>query len=244
MTMKVAVVGANGRMGSLASRLVEATDGFELVARIGSGGSLDEIVGADAVIDFTVPQVSPTVVRFALDRNVPVLVGTSGWSEDRIAELRSDYAEQAPVIIVPNFSLGSVLATRLAVTAAQFFDSIEVIEAHHERKIDSPSGTAVRTAELMAEARSDRSPVEAPHSDQVARGELVAGIPVHSLRMRGIHANQQVILGGDGEVLTISHDTLSPAAYEAGILLALRALPDTDGIVVGLDALLGLDQRA
>ena len=129
------------------------------------------------------------------------------------------------MIIVPNFSLGSVLATSFAAMASRFYDSIEIIEAHHEGKIDSPSGTAVRTAELIGEARDGLGPVIAPHADQRARGQQVSSVPIHSLRMQGVVAKQQVLLGGVGEQLTISHDTLSPAAYEAGILLALRALP-------------------
>jgi 4-hydroxy-tetrahydrodipicolinate reductase len=124
--------------------------------------------------------------------------------------------------------------------AARFYDSIEIVEAHHAGKVDSPSGTAVRTAELMAEARGADGPVSAPHADQRARGQLVAGIPVHSLRLSGLLAEQRVILGGDGETLTIAHSTLSNEAYEAGILLALRRAPETEGVVVGLDALLDL----
>lgn len=245
MTIKVAVVGANGRMGGLATRLVESTDGFELFAAIGSTGSLEQMIGADAVIDFTVPHVSPTVVAYAVEHGVPALVGTSGWTAERIDELQNIVGDaEAAVIIAPNFSLGSVLATRLAATAARFFDSIEIIESHHERKIDSPSGTAVRTAELMERARADRGVVEAPHSDQLARGELVAGIPVHSLRMRGVAARQQVLFGGDGEQLSIHHDILSNAAYEAGILIGLRALARSRGVIVGLDALLGLEPLA
>jgi 4-hydroxy-tetrahydrodipicolinate reductase len=137
-----------------------------------------------------------------------------------------------------------VLATRLAAIAAPWFDSIEVIEAHHAGKSDSPSGTAIRTAELMAEARAEQGPVAAPHADQRARGPQVGSIPVHSLRMDGVLAEQQVIFGGVGETLRVSHQTVSDASYEAGILLALRALPEARGLVVGLDVLLGIDGRS
>ncbi|WP_166871166.1 MULTISPECIES: 4-hydroxy-tetrahydrodipicolinate reductase [unclassified Salinibacterium] len=246
MTTKVAVVGATGKMGTLACRLVEETDGFELVARLGSGGDLAELLGADVVIDFTVPQVSPGIVEYAVEHGKSVLVGTSGWSAERIISLERTVADapEVGVIIVPNFSLGSVLATFFSAMAARFYESIEIIEAHHAGKIDSPSGTAVRTAELIGEARRALGPVIAPHADQRARGQQVSSVPIHSLRMQGVVAKQQVILGGLGEQLSITHDTLSPAAYEAGILLALRALGDTRGVVVGLDRLIDLSGAA
>ncbi|WP_157155835.1 MULTISPECIES: 4-hydroxy-tetrahydrodipicolinate reductase [unclassified Diaminobutyricimonas] len=243
MTEKVAVVGATGRMGTLASRIIDDTDGFELVAQLGSSDDLDGILGADIVIDFTVPHVSPRVVEHAVSNNIPAVVGTSGWSAERIADLERTVAAhpELGVIIVPNFSLGSVLATAFAAKAARFYESIEIIEAHHESKIDSPSGTAVRTAELIGQARADAGPVIAPHADQRARGQQVSSVPIHSLRMQGVVAKQQVLLGGTGELLTITHDTLSQSAYEAGIKLALARVKDLRGVVVGLDALMDLD---
>jgi len=243
MVHSVAVVGATGRMGSLATRLIEASDDFTVHVRLGSRDAIDAIDGADLVLDVTHPAVSPDVVAAAVARGIPTLVGTSGWGAERLASLRASLGDEPAtgVIVVPNFSLGSVLATRLATIAAPWFESIEIIEAHHAGKVDSPSGTAVRTAEQMQQARAERGPVAAPHADQRARGQQVASIPVHSLRLDGVLAEQQVILGGVGETLRISHQTVSDASYEAGILLALRALPATRGLVVGLDALLGLD---
>lgn len=242
MAFKVAVVGANGRMGALIARLVEADPDFELVASLGSASSFEEMLAADLVVDVTRPDVSHDVVSFAVERGLNVLVGTSGWTADRVVDLQRTLTNlpEVGVIIVPNFSLGSVLATRLSTAAARFFDSIEIIEAHHGGKVDSPSGTAVRTAELMAEARGALGPVEAPHVDQLARGQQVAGIPVHSLRLRGVVARQEVVFGGTGELLSVVHDTVSPAAYERGILLALRALPTTVGVTLGLESLLDL----
>jgi 4-hydroxy-tetrahydrodipicolinate reductase len=215
---------------------------FELMARLHSGSDLDELVGADVVVDVTAPAVSPGVVEFAVRHGIRVLVGTSGWSAERIATLRKaiDGQAEAGVLIIPNFSLGSVLATRFAATAARFYDSVEIVEAHHRDKRDSPSGTAIRTAELIGTARSQRGPVLAPHSDQRARGQQVSSVPIHSLRLSGVVAKQDVVFGGAGEVLTISHETLDNSAYEAGIRLALRATAATRGIVVGLDALLDL----
>lgn len=241
MTTRVAVIGATGRMGGLVSKIVEAEPGFELVASIDSKGDLNAMNAADIAVDVTAPGVSQSVVEHALAHGLNVLVGTSGWSSERITALERTIAGNLDlgVVIVPNFSIGSVLATAFAATAARFFDSIEIVEAHHAGKLDSPSGTAVRTAELMAAARGD-SPVAAPHADQRARGQQVSSIPVHSLRLQGMIAKQDVLLGGNGEVLTISHDTLSPSSYEAGIGIALRATPAARGVIVGLDKLIDL----
>ena len=242
MTIKVAVVGATGKMGQLVSQIVEASPEFELVAQIGSKGELSDMLGADIAVDVTLPAVSQGVVEYAVAHGISVLVGTSGWTSERIAGLERMINGNLAVgvIIVPNFSVGSVLATAFAAMAARFYDSIEIIEAHHAGKIDSPSGTAVRTAELMGSARGSLGPVSAPHIDQRARGQQVSSIPIHSLRMQGVVAKQDVIFGGTGELLTISHDTLAPSAYEAGILLALRATTTTRGVIVGLDKLIDL----
>jgi 4-hydroxy-tetrahydrodipicolinate reductase len=238
----VALAGATGRLGSVAARLIEQADDLELVARLGSRSSLDEMLGADVLVDMTLPQVSPEIVAHAIDNGLNALIGTSGWSADRIIDLERRVAqhEGRGAVVIPNFSLGSALGTAFATVAARFFDSIEIVEAHGAAKVDSPSGTAVRTAELIGAARAALGPVEAPHTDQRARGQQVASVPIHSLRMRGVVAQQQVILGGAGETLTITHDTVSPEAYEAGILLALRAAATTTGVVVGLDKLIDL----
>lgn len=240
MVLRVAVVGANGRMGSLVRELIGNSDEFELGAAIGSADALDGIRGADLVVDLTRFDVSERVVELCLAERIPALVGTSGWSAERLATLEARLREtpEIGVIVVPNFSIGSVLATRFAALAAPWFDSIEIVEAHHAEKVDSPSGTAVRTAELMAAARAELGPVAAPHADQRARGQQVASIPVHSIRLAGITAKQDVLFGAPGETLEIVHTTGSNAAYEAGILLALRALPGVRGLVVGLDPLL------
>lgn len=243
MTTTVAIVGATGRMGTLISRLIGESHDFELVARLDSISPLDEMLAAQLVVDVTVPAVSQGVVNFAVRHGKSVLVGTSGWSATRIRALENQIVEEgsrASVIIVPNFSIGSVLATSFAAMAARFYDSIEIIEFHHSTKVDSPSGTAVRTAELIGNARAALGPVKAPHADQRARGEQVSSVPIHSLRMQGIVAKQDVIFGGTGETLTLSHETLDPSAYESGIMLSLRALGSTTGVVVGLDRLIDL----
>jgi len=242
MTTRVAIVGATGKMGRLVGDLVENTPGYEVVARLSSASALSEMLGADVAIDLTVPAVSQGVVDFAIDNGIRVLVGTSGWSQARIDALGHKLKGRTDVgvVIIPNFSLGSVLGTAFAALAARFFDSIEIVEAHQAGKVDSPSGTAVRTAELMAAARAGLGPVAAPHIDQRARGQQIATVPVHSLRLAGVLARQDVIFGGSGETLTITHNTLSADAYERGILVALAAARDCVGVTVGLDQLIDL----
>ncbi|MGV8875986.1 MAG: 4-hydroxy-tetrahydrodipicolinate reductase [Rhodoglobus sp.] len=245
MTTKVAIVGATGRMGTIIAGVVEASDDFTLVAALNSVSPLSDMLIADIVVDATAPSVSPSVVEFATANAKSVLVATSGWSEDRVQQVSAAVADrpEVGVIFIPNFSLGSALATSFAATAARYFDSIEIIESHHGDKVDSPSGTAVRTAELMSEARGDRGPVAAPHHDQRARGEQVAGIAVHSVRMAGVVSHQQVLLGGSHELLTLDHRIFSPHAHEAGILIGLRATVAARGVTVGLDQLIDLSSN-
>ncbi|MET0933120.1 MAG: 4-hydroxy-tetrahydrodipicolinate reductase [Mycetocola sp.] len=241
MVTSVAVVGASGTMGRLFTRLIEEAPGFEVSAQLGSSSSLSEMDGADIVVDVTAPAVSPKVVAHALRSGANVLVGTSGWSRDRLAALRTDLADSDNgVIVIPNFSLGSVLGTTLATIAGRFFDSIEIVEAHRAAKVDSPSGTAVRTAELIGEARTGLGPVEAPYTDQRARGQQVSSIPIHSLRLTGIVARQEVTFGGTGETLSITHNTIDSSSYEQGILLALEAARTATGLTVGLENLMDL----
>ncbi len=244
MTIQVAVVGASGRMGQLFLRLIAESNEYSVHSQISSRDPLETMIGADLVVDVTSPSVSPTVVGFAVNNGINTLVGTSGWSADRIATLEHQLGAEPTVgvLIIPNFSVGSLLATSFSAMAARFFDSMEIVEAHHESKVDSPSGTAVRTAELMGKARSTIGPVSAPHNDQRARGQQVASIQIHSMRLQGVVASQEVIFGGTGETLTIRHDTLSPTSYEKGIALALAATPALTGVTVGLESLIDLGQ--
>lgn len=241
MTISVAVSGATGRLGEFVCGIVEDHPDFELTARLSSASPADEGADASVLFDVTHPDVSPAIVERALRRGQRVIVGTSGWSAERLDGLRAVVEELpgAAALVVPNFSLGSVLGTMLSTIAARHFDSIEIIEAHHAGKIDSPSGTAVRTAELVAQARDGRPP-EAPFVDQRARGQLVAGVPVHSLRMQGVVARQEVRFGGEGEELTITHVTHSNDSYLAGIRAALEAVSGLEGLVVGLEHVIGL----
>lgn len=245
MTTRVALVGGTGKLGTIIAEVIEATEGFETVAVLGSASDLGEIDGADLVVDASVPAVSIDVVRAATERGINVLVGTSGWSAERIALVRPLVeAAGTGAVFIPNFSLGSVIGSALAAASARFFPSIEIVETHRETKVDSPSGTAVRTAELIAAARADAGPVEAPHVDQRARGQQIASVPVHSLRRPGVIAKQETILSGPGESLSIVHDTIDPAAaYAPGIRVALDAARDASGIVVGLDSMIDIGLR-
>ena len=233
MTKKIAVVGATGRMGKLALDLIEASQDLSVFAALDSKSELSAVIGADAIFDVTRLDVSQSVVAFAQANSIPVVVGTSGWSKEKLASLD---ANGSAVVVIPNFSVGSMLATRFAAEAAKFFDSIEIIEAHHAGKVDSPSGTAVRTAELIAASRENLPLI--PGVGQEARGEVVAGVPIHSLRLEGVSAKQSVMLGGTAELLTISHETSSVAAYSAGILASLRFALNTTGVHVGLESVL------
>jgi 4-hydroxy-tetrahydrodipicolinate reductase len=216
--------------------------GMELVARLDSHSDLHDMLGADIAVDVTLPGVSGQVVDFALAQGIKVVVGTSGWSADRLATLATAVEEHpgAGVFVVPNFSLGATLQIMVSAMVAEHFESIEIVETHHAGKADSPSGTAVRTAEQIAAVRRDRGGVIAPHSNQSARGEQVQGIPVHSLRLSGVLAQQEVKFGGVGETLTITHDTHSREAYQAGIVMALRFMESHTGLAVGLEHALGV----
>lgn len=246
MTKQVALVGGSGKLGTIIRAVVDELDGFEIAHVLTSSSGMNELDGADLVIDASTPQVSVDVVRAAIERGINVLVGTSGWSAERVSLVRPlVQAADTGAVFIPNFSLGSVLGSALAAAAAPFFSSVEIVEAHRDTKIDSPSGTAVRTAELISAARSEQGPVSAPHVDQRARGQQVATIPVHSLRRPGVVARQDVILSGAGESLTLTHDTVDPAqAYAPGIRLAVPFAASARGIVVGLENMIDIGIQA
>ncbi len=240
MSISVAVVGATGRMGKLTLDLIEASQDLELFAALDSKSDIAQTIGADVVIDLTRFDVSQSVVEHAVANNQKLVVGTSGWSASHLQQLEKKLqSSEAAVVVVPNFSVGSMLATKFAAEAAKFFDSIEIVEAHHAGKVDSPSGTAVRTAELIAGAR-DGKPILLPGVGQQARGEIIAGVPIHSLRINGVSAKQDVFLGGESELLTLSHETTSVRAYVAGILASIRFAAKSTGLTVGLQNVLGL----
>lgn len=246
MSKKVVLVGGTGKLGTIIGQVIDDLEGFEVVRVLTSSSDLSELDGADLVVDASTPQVSVDVVRAAVERGINVLVGTSGWSTERIALVRPLVeAAQTGAVFIPNFSLGSVLGSALAAAAAPFFASVEIVEAHRDTKSDSPSGTAVRTAELIAAARAEQGPVMAPHADQRARGQQVASVPIHSLRRPGVIARQEVVLSGRGESLTLVHDTVDSAdAYAPGIRLAVPFALDARGVFVGLENMIEIGIQA
>lgn len=236
--ISVAILGASGRMGSLTRDLVDADPNLKLHAALGSGSDLSMMLGADVVVDFTLPDISPKMVSFAIDNDLKIVVGTSGWSEAKLAGVEKQLVDhpKAAVVVVPNFSIGSMLLQRFSAEAAKHFGSVEIIEAHHAGKVDSPSGTAIATAERIAAAQSENQLV--PGAGQQARGDIHKGVPIHSLRQPGVSAKQDVIFGGDAEQLTISHDVSSHRAYSLGILRSIEYANANSGLVVGLENVL------
>ncbi|MFC0581476.1 4-hydroxy-tetrahydrodipicolinate reductase [Micrococcoides hystricis] len=247
-TINVAVLGARGRLGSAAVKAIEAADDMAVVATLGRGDdlSLIESSGATHVLDLTVPDQSEANVRHAVAAGKHTVVGTTGWDEQkrqRLQDLLKDQPEVG-VMIAPNFAIGSVLASRFAAAAAQYFESVEIIELHHPNKVDAPSGTAIRTAEMISQARVEAGTPAAPDATETAldgaRGADVESIPVHSVRLRGLTAHQEVLFGGAGETLTLRHDSFGHDSFMHGILLALRTVADRPGLAYGLDEYLDL----
>ena len=246
--MKVGVLGARGKVGSEVCAAIEAAEDLELVALIDAGDPIEDLVSAraTAVVDFTNPDVVMANLEFCVRHGIHAVVGTTGFDEERLATLRG-WLEEAPrtgVLIAPNFSIGAILMMRFAAEAAPFYESVEVVELHHPDKADAPSGTARRTAELVAAARraAGRPPVPDATSTALegARGADVDGIRVHALRVCGLVAHQEVVLGGVGETLTIRHDSLDRASFTPGVLTGLRAIASHPGLTVGLEHFLDL----
>jgi 4-hydroxy-tetrahydrodipicolinate reductase len=246
--IRVGVLGARGRVGTEVCRGVEEADGMELVAAIDAGDDIGELVtsGVEAIVDFTHPDVVMDNLEFCIDHGIHAVVGTTGFDDGRLEALRGWLANATTtgVLIAPNFSIGAILMMRFAVAAAPYYESVEVIELHHPTKADAPSGTARRTAELIAAARREAGLGPVPDATSTglegARGADVDGIRVHGLRIRGLVAHQEVILGGPGETLTIRHDSLDRASFVPGVLTGLRAIADHPGLTVGLEHFLEL----
>jgi 4-hydroxy-tetrahydrodipicolinate reductase len=245
--IKVGVIGALGKMGSRACEAIDATHDLDLVARVDADDDLEALSGADVAVEFTHPGVVMDNISWCIEHRVNVVAGTSGFTEDRLSTIERQLAG-APavgVLVVPNFSVGAVLMMRFAAEAARFYESVEIVELHHPTKADAPSGTARRTAELVAAARRDvgAGPVPDATVDLLdgARGASVEGISVHSVRVRGLVAHQEVILGSPGEILTIRHDSLDRDSFMPGVVAAVRAVGDRPGLTVGLEHVLGLE---
>jgi 4-hydroxy-tetrahydrodipicolinate reductase len=244
--IRVGVLGARGRMGSEVCRAVDAADDLELVAMIDKGDWLFNVAdaGAEVVVDFTNPDSVMDNLHWCIEQGINAVVGTSGFTPQRLDRVRSWLSRRPDVgvIIAPNFAIGAVLMMEFAARAARFFESVEIIEQHHPKKIDAPSGTALRTASIIAEARAAAGMGEMPDAttDEVAgaRGATVDGVRVHSVRASGLVAHQEVLFGTTGETLTIRHDTYDRSSFMPGVLLAIRSVVRRPGLTVGLGALL------
>ncbi|GAA3118177.1 4-hydroxy-tetrahydrodipicolinate reductase [Streptomyces rectiviolaceus] len=247
--LRVAVIGAKGRIGSEAVRAVEAADDLELVAALGRGDKLDTLVetGAQVAVELTNPDSVMGNLDFCVRHGIHAVVGTTGWTDERIAQLEASLAAspETGVLIAPNFSIGAVLTMKFAQIAAPYFESVEVVELHHPNKADAPSGTAQRTAQLIAAARREAGSAPQPDATSTAldgaRGADVDGVPVHSVRLRGLLAHQEVLLGGEGETLTVRHDSLHHSSFMPGILLGVRRVVSTPGLTFGLEHFLDLN---
>ena len=241
--INVAVLGARGRMGSEVVKAVEATDGLALVAALDMGDSLEQLKGSAAhvVVDFTTPDSVMANLEFLINNRINVVVGTTGFDDAKLATVKGWLAQNPSVgvLIAPNFAIGAVLMMEFAEKAARYFESAEIIELHHPAKVDAPSGTAARTAELMSAARKEAGLGAMPDATTTAldgaRGALVGGIPVHSVRARGLVAHQEVLFGGLGETLTIRHDSIDRAGFMPGVILGVRKIVNTPGLTHGLD---------
>jgi 4-hydroxy-tetrahydrodipicolinate reductase len=239
--LKVGVLGAAGRMGMQVCQTVDAAADLDLVARADAGDPLDPLRAADVVVDFTTPGVVMANLQWCIEAGLNVVVGTTGFDSERLDTVRGWLADrpEVGVLIAPNFGIGAVLMMRFAAQAARYFDSVEIIELHHPDKVDAPSGTARRTAELIAAARDGRpSPDATTDALDGARGADVEGVRVHAVRLAGLVAHQQVLLGGTGETLSIRHDSLSRESFMPGVLLAVRAVGQRPGLTQGIDDLL------
>ena len=242
------MLGARGKVGGQVCRSVEEADDLELVAQVDAGDDLETLVsaGAQVVVDFTHPDVVMDNLEFCIAHGIHAVVGTTGFDDERLGRLRTALAAspQTGVLVAPNFSIGAILMMRFAVEAAPFYESVEIIELHHPDKADAPSGTARRTASLVAEARrrSGAGPMPDATSTSLegARGADVEGIRVHGLRLRGLVAHQEVILGGPGETLTLRHDSMDRESFMPGVLLGVRSIASHPGLTVGLEQLMGL----
>lgn len=246
--IRVAVLGAAGRMGSTVVAAVEAAPDLELVAALDADADLQAVVdaGAQVAVDFTVPSATEGNVHALVDAGVHLVVGTTGWTDESLARVHDHLADRpgVGVLVAPNFALGAVLAMAFAARAARWFESVEVIELHHPDKVDAPSGTARHTASAIAAARAAAGVGPVPDATtqalEGARGADVDGIRVHSVRLRGLVAHEEILLGNAGEQLTIRHDSFDRVSFMPGVLLAVRQVGSRPGLTVGLDQLLDL----
>ncbi|HJQ48804.1 MAG TPA: 4-hydroxy-tetrahydrodipicolinate reductase [Amycolatopsis sp.] len=244
--IRVGVLGAQGRMGATVVKAVEGAADMKVVGAVDAGDDFSALADAQVAVDFTRPAVVMDNLRYLIDHGINAVVGTTGFSEDRLATVR-EWLSGKPelgVLIAPNFALGAVLAMRFAQQAARFYASAEVIELHHNRKVDAPSGTAGHTARMIAEARRAAGVEPGPDATTTeldgARGARVDDVHVHSVRLPGLVAHEEILFGGEGETLTIRHDSLDRSSFMPGVLLGVREVLKRPGLTVGLENVLDL----
>jgi 4-hydroxy-tetrahydrodipicolinate reductase len=245
-SIRVGVLGARGRMGLEVCKAVDAAADLELVARLDQGDRLLDAAeaGARVLVDFTTPDVVMDNLEWAVGQGINVVVGTTGFTDQRLDQVRTWLSDkpETGVLIAPNFGIGAVLMMQFAARAARYFDSAEVIEQHHPRKLDAPSGTATHTAKLISQARAAAGCAPMPDATKEemagARGTDIDGVRVHSIRAAGLVAHQEVLFGSAGETLTIRHDSLDRVSFMPGVLLAVRGVGNRPGLTIGLDSLL------
>ena len=246
--MRVAVIGSAGKVGEQICIGIEQADDLELVARIDQDDSIDELVSAraEAIVDFTHPDAVMDTLEFCISNGIHCVVGTTGFTDERLQTVRGWLADNPSVgvLIAPNFAIGAVLMMHFSQLAAKYYETAEVIELHHPTKADAPSGTAGRTASLIAAARNEAGLGAMPDATSTgivgARGADVDGVRVHSVRMRGMIAHQEVIFGAQGEVLTIRHDSMDRTSFVPGVLLGVRQVGEHPGLTVGIEEYMGL----
>ena len=246
--MKVAVLGAKGRMGAEAVAAINSATDLTLSAALDLGDSLDQLVstGTEVIVDFTTPDSVMKNLEFAINNGIHVVVGTTGFDDKKLAQLKTLLSNHPKVgaLIAPNFGLGAVLMMQFSQTAAKYFESAEIVEMHHAHKVDAPSGTATRTAELISDARAKAKKSAMPDKTSSglagARGAKVGDVPIHSIRLRGLVAHQEVLLGDQGETLSIRHDSIDRSGFMPGVLLAIRSVKTRAGLTFGLENLLDI----
>ena len=248
MSIKVGVLGAKGRMGSETVKAINAAEDLQLVAQLDLGDSLDALVkyGVEVVVDFTHPDAVMKNLEFAINNGINVVVGTTGFDDTKLGKIKNwlDSNPKVGAVIAPNFGLGAVLMMQFAAKAARYFESVEIIELHHPEKADAPSGTAARTAELISEQRKAAKRPALPDKTSTslpgARGAKVGDVPIHSVRVRGLVAHQEVLLGDQGETLSIRHDSIDRSGFMPGVILAVREVGKHPGLTFGLEHLMDL----
>ena len=251
MAIKVGVLGARGRMGQEVCRAIKSANDLELVAEIDLNDSIEILKSSntDVVVDFTTPEVVMENLKFAIENGIHAVVGTTGFDSSRLDTLKKLLSNnpKVGVLIAPNFGLGAVLMMQFAKSAAKYFESAEIIELHHPEKVDAPSGTASRTAELINQARREanlgKMPDATAKSLDGARGAKIGDVPIHSVRLRGLVAHQEVLFGDKGELLTIRHDSLDRSGFMPGVLVGVREVSSNPGLTVGLENYLKLDKE-